>query len=34
MLQFSQHNILSRAHVLRMTMLSQRAVDYSIKAYV
>jgi hypothetical protein len=33
MLQFSQHNILSRAHVLRMTMLSQRAVDYSIKAY-
>jgi len=33
MLHFPKHNLLSRTHVLRMTMLSQRAVDYSIKAY-
>ena len=33
MLNFPNHNLLSRAHLLRMAMLSQRAVDYSIKAY-
>jgi hypothetical protein len=34
MLQLPTRKILSRSHMLRMVMLSQRAVDYSIKAYV
>ena len=33
MTQSPQQSILSRSHVLRMTMLSQRAVDYATKAY-
>jgi hypothetical protein len=28
-----QYNLVSRSHLLRMTRLAQRAVDYSIKAY-
>jgi phosphate uptake regulator len=33
MAKCTKENLLPRKHVLRMTMLSQRAVDYSIKAY-
>ena len=33
MSQTPKHSILLRSHMLRMTLLSQRAVDYSIKAY-
>jgi hypothetical protein len=32
-MQDHQYNPLSRSHLLRMTRLAQRAVDYSIKAY-
>ena len=28
-----QYSLVSRSHLLRMTRLAQRAVDYSIKAY-
>ena len=33
MSQFPKRSFLSRSHILRMAMLSQRAVDYSINAY-
>ena len=32
-MEITSHNKVSRSHLLRMMMLSQRAVDYSIKAY-
>jgi hypothetical protein len=32
-MQLPKESLLSRSHMLLMTMLSQRAVDYSIKAY-
>jgi hypothetical protein len=32
-MQDPQYNLVSRSHLLRMTRLAQRAVDYSIKAY-
>lgn len=34
MSQFPKQSFLSRSHMLRMAMLSQRAVDYSINAYI